>query len=196
MKHFYFAAFAALLVLAQCQKDSPEGIAVTPEPIDTTPTTPPVFKDTLAVWKNGARWEGSVDAFLHPAAQGSGKRFVLRAVKKVNISITERFYVSDIPCKIGDYTIDDGRTLATLNNGIPQPRFVYVIGDDVGGGYYYPDTLFTGNFMRVLRYDTLSQIVEGAFHFVMNVDKQTGNIPGIPDTISMTNGYFKVKIKQ
>lgn len=194
MKYFIFIGSVLLLSAAQCKKDASDDIVVKPEPIDTIKPIP-VFRDTLAVWKNGIKWDATAEGLSHSSSQGSSKRFFLRGIKKVSSSIMERFYISDVPCKVGNYAVDDGRSLSTLNNSIPQPLLVYVIDEDQGGGSYYADTTRTNNFVTITRYDSISKTIEGKFKIAMKLDKEVNNLPGIPDTISMTNGYFRVKLK-
>lgn len=194
MKYYIFIGSMLLLASTQCKKEASEDTTVKPEPIDTIKPIP-IFRDTLAVWKNGIKWDATAEGLSHSFSQGSSKRFFLRGIKKVSSSIMERFYISDIPCKVGHYSVDDGRSLSTLNNSIPQPLHVYVIDEDQGGGSYYADTTRMDNFVTIIRYDSIGKTIEGKFKIAMKLDKAANNLPGIPDTISMTNGYFRVKLK-
>lgn len=181
-----------LLSAAQCKKDVSDDMIIKPETIDTIKPAP-VFRDTFAVWKNGVKWNAIGDGLFYSTSSES--RFYLRGTKTASTSVKEWFYLSDIPCKAGNYSVDDGRSLLIKNNSVPQAMFVYVVDGDQGGGTFYTDTSRIDNFVTIMHYDSLTKIIEGKFKVMIKIDKKVNNLPGIPDTISMTNGYFRVKLK-
>lgn len=192
MKDFVFVCAIMALSAAQCKKEQPEPVVVDPEPVDTIKPAP-VFKDTVFMVRNGSRWVGKVEGFMSTTSKGN--RYYLKMVRRTGSAVEERYYLSDMPCKEGAYPIEFANSVEKVFNLIPQSFVTYVVDGDQGGGTYNPDTTRTDSFVKILRYDSLTQIIEGHFKDYLRLKKTDQDLPGLPDTLAMTDGYFKVKLK-
>lgn len=124
----------------------------------------------------------------------SKKSFQIR-VKESNINngLSENFTIQDIKLIPGMYQIQGWRVL-NFGNGIPEAAFGMSSYDE-GIGNFYPDTTRADNFIEVLHCDTITNEVEGRFQVFMGKYGGPSTLPGVPDSVFLTEGKFYLKIK-
>lgn len=193
---FWLAVFIACL--STCKKnilpiDSPI------DPIDTI-VSPPIDSHIieagkLSVLKNGVAWNIPFKAgFFH-----SKYAFGILGSTTYSNGVRLTFNIDDIPCKEGIYPFEFWPSQAALYpNQIPQSAFIWMYDGDQPIGDFLLDTLRHDHFIQVLKYDTLTNIVEGRFQIFTKNDHSHSWQPSgitIPDTISMTEGKFRLEVK-
>jgi hypothetical protein len=185
--------------LSTCKKNSHPIVDLPEDPIDTI-ISPPLDSHIIglgkvSMLKNGGVW----DVPFKTGFSHSDSAFVISGSMNYSNGLRQLFSIDDVPCKIGKYLFEFWPSLASLYpNQIPQAAFVMTYDGDQGIGQYFLDTLRADHFVEVLRYDSLTNIVEGRFQVFLKKNETGGWVPSgisIPDSISMTEGKFRLEVK-
>ena len=189
MKHLLFAALLLAVLLPNCKKE--QIIIKTPEPPDTTQEHVIGFGKSY-VLKNGTAWNVSYVAAYEYETKS---RFSILAEKQYpNDGLNETAFISDIPLSIGKFRVVTIKSLGDFNNGIPDAGY-RMANYDEGIGNFIPDTSRSDNFVEVLRFDTLTNEVEGRFQLFMGKVGGPSTLPGVPDSVFLTEGKFYLKLQ-
>ena len=185
--------------LSTCKKNSHPIVDVPEEPIDTI-ISPPLDSHIiglgkLSVLKNGAIWDAPFKAWFSNL-EGT---FLITGVNTYANGVRQTFRLDDIPCIPGKYQFEFWPSpTALFANKIPTGFFGFMYDGDQGIGSCFLDTLRADHFVEVLRYDSLTNIVEGRFQVFLKKNETGGWVPSgisIPDSISMTEGKFRLEVK-
>ena len=192
MKNIIFIV-ALLSIFSNCKKEEPPANIIE-DPTDTIPAvvdTPIIQLGKGYVLKNGIVWNAPFEAWFYR----SDSVFQIN-VEFVNANLYgEHFFLRDIPCKEGRYSLELRRVFVNHRNQIPDAGFAIFQDYDQGMGFYDTDTTRTDNFLEVLHYDPVEKIAEGQFQVTLkNRDSPPQN--GTPKYIYMAQGKFHLKIKQ
>jgi len=192
MRGVLFSLFLIFMFFA-CTKEQPVPPIVTPpDPKDTTivPIDTHIIelgKSTML--KNGILWSPPVKAnFFYNRFDNF---YLNYDILYANLR-SETFSLEDIPCKPGKYAMEYSHYW-NENNLVPQPQFLIVQDFDQLIGAYNLDTTRINNYVEVLKYDSITHIVEGRFQVFMGKDV-TSNPWNVPDSIFLTDGKFHLKI--
>lgn len=188
MKHFLLMIFLLAALLPNCKKE--QIIIKTPDPTDTTKHI--IAFGQGSILKNAALWDASFVVYYY--GLGSKSRVQLRIKKEYSGGLRESFFIKDIPSGLGRYTIKRGHTASELGNDIPDSGFTMANYDE-GIGNFHPDTTRTDNFIEILHCDTIANEVEGRFQVFMGKIGGPSTLPGVPDSIFLTEGKFYLKIQ-
>ncbi|MCK6694438.1 MAG: hypothetical protein L6Q97_20365 [Thermoanaerobaculia bacterium] len=188
-----------LLAFSNCKKNQIP-ISEPEDPIDTTSTpvdTPPDSNHIIELGKgfalnNGAAWSPPFMAAYHYKTTA---RFTFGAKIIHDYLSNESFGIRDIPCAIGKYPIEDPKGFDDLHNLIPEAYFVYIRDYDTPVGDFLADTTRNDHFIEIIRYDSVEQTIEGRFQVFLKKLPTNTWWPNIPDSISLTEGRFHLKIK-
>jgi hypothetical protein len=185
-----FLCFLLALFFCSCKKDDSNQI---------DPPDPPVVVDTsiialgkASVLRNGVLYTGIITAKYREyngvnTFRISGTKFSSGGL------IDETFSISDIPLQKGKYPIEQSSATGH-GNGIPQAGIGWIVDTDQFAGGQLPDTSRTDHYFEVIRYDSVKHIAEGRFQVFLKNYKNSPILPGIPDTISFTQGKFHLNI--
>jgi len=195
MKYILFAALFVAALLPNCKKEQMIIKTPTPidtiKPIDTTAVQHIIGFGQSSVLKNGVAWNVNYKAYYHYQTK---QRFSLRGGKQYADGLKESSFISDIPIGIGRHSITIVTSLSDFNNGIPDA--VYGMANyDEGIGSFFTDTTRTDNFIEVLRFDTIANEVEGRFQVFMGKRGGPSTLPGVPDSVFLTDGKFYLKLQ-
>ncbi len=122
------------------------------------------------------------------------QRFSLKAGKEYPDGLREASFIQDIPLTLGKHTVKLVKLLSDFNNGIPDGLYTMAVYDE-GIGNFIPDTTRTDNFIEVLRFDTITNEVEGRFQVFMGKRGGPSTVPGVPDSVFLTDGKFYLKLQ-
>ena len=193
---FLLATFMACL--PTCKKNSPPFVDVPVDPPIDTIVTPPIDTHIIAlgkvfVLKNGLPWDVPFIAGFHNIP---GTFFITGRQVYTN-GVDESFTIRDIPCLPGKFSLEFWPSQASLYpNKIPNGSLGMLFEGDQPIGSFFMDSTRTDHFIEVLSYDTLTNIVEGRFQMFMNKELPVGfDFPGVPNTIDMTEGRFRLEVK-
>lgn len=177
-----------LALCAACSKNkSEEPIGPPPPPIDTI--THVIELGKVSVLKNGVSWEASFYAKYYP--DNRSNFFISGKLAHAN-SLEEGFRLGDILCKKGVYPVERNHYLR-LDNDVPESNFYFTLdGDQLLNGYNI-DTTRANQYVEVLRYDSITHVVEGRFQTFLEGPTTWAFLP---DSIAMTEGKFHLKIKE
>jgi hypothetical protein len=195
MKHiflFLYAAIAAILLHnAACQKNGTEIVEPPVVPVDTSYN---LKLGTVKVKKNGVDWTATYTSHWSQTIESfsfSGKI--------ANGGYEESFNFRDIPPKSGVYQLEFWPNVNSLfPNQIPSCSFVYLYDLDEPAGGFVLDTLRNDHFIEVTRFDSINNTVEGRFQVFLRFSPGSPHNPyppDLPDTISMTEGRFHLKVQ-
>ena len=188
MRHLFFAVLFFAAWFPNCKKE--QIIIKTPNPIDTIPRI--IGLEQSFVLNNSAIWNASYKAFYEHATK---TRFFMEARKTYyNSGLSEYSIIQDIPLAVGRYPITRVTLFSDFNNGIPDAGYA-MSNYDEGIGNFYPDTTRAGNFIEVLYCDTIKNEVEGRFQVFMVEPGGPSTLPGVPDSIFLTEGKFYLKLQ-
>lgn len=199
MRNICLFAAICLLAFSNCKKNQIP-IPEPEDPIDTTSTpvdTPPSSNHIIELGKgfalhNGAGWGPPFEAWFH---YKTTKRFYFGAKSVLSYLSYDSFTMQDIPCEVGKYSVEYPITQSSLTNKIPQASFSYIRDYDTPVGNFRIDTTRTDHFIEIIRYDSVEQTVEGRFQVFLKKLPTNTWWPNIPDSISLTEGRFHLKIK-
>lgn len=180
-------AFIALVILSNCTKQQDGGQPT--DPVDTTIYIPVINFGNGSFRKNGSLWTYSFEAWEYK----SDSSFQIRS--EINGNIAEYFSIRDIPLLKGKYELEFRTVINGLNN-IPEPLFSYYVDGDQPGGSYNLDTIRSDHFLEILHVDTLARTVEGRFQIFLRLKPRNYNLPGLPDTLSITDGRFYLPVRK
>jgi len=105
--------------------------------------------------------------------------------------VEERFSIQDVPLRSGKHPIS--YDLLSIN-GTPQSGMVWIVDGDQQAGSQLVDTTRQDHFIDVIHYDSVKHTIEGRFQVFLKNYKNSPILPGIPDTISFTQGKFHLNI--
>lgn len=141
---------------------------------------------------NSAIWNAPYQAFYEYATK---TRFFIRARKTYhNSGLTEYAFIQDIPLAVGKYTVKRVTSFSDFSNGIPDAGF-RIANYDEGLANYFTDTTRTDNFIEVLYCNTIKNEVEGRFQVFMIEPGGPSTLPGVPDSVFLTEGKFYLKLQ-
>ena len=191
-KTLYIALLICPFLLYNCGPDNP--LKPTPEP----DVLPPITTEGLntagclvngEVWlpKPGGAFKPAIDCEYYPRIEGSDPRSW--GVLQLDLARYSNDHLD------GDITVSHGwlfdTTTYTLYRNSNNPDRYGGGGDylDVSSGGFksYETTNNTTNFLRILKLDTVNQIISGTFQF------DAINEEDITDTIKIREGRFDVK---
>ena len=193
MRHLLFAALFLAGLLPNCKKE--QIIIKTPEPIDTI-----VPIDTIkhiidfgqsSVLKNSILWDVPYRAYYEYLTR---KRFSFRASKQYSSGLRETAFITDIPLAVGRHSVRMVRSFGDFNNGVADGGYTMANYDE-GIGNFYPDSTRNDNYIEVLRFDTITNQVEGRFQLFMGKDGGPSTVPDVPDSVFLTEGKFYLKLQ-
>jgi hypothetical protein len=200
MKFTTICLLAMLMAcLPTCKKNNHPIVDVPEDPIDTI-ISPPIDSHIIelgkvSVLKNGGIW----DVPFYAKYSHLENTFLTTGKKLYENAVLQSFQLDDIPCVPGKYPFEFWPSPSSIfPNNIPQGSFGMLYDGDQGIGFYFLDTLRTDHFVEVLRYDSLTNIVEGRFQIFLKKNETGGWVPSgisIPDSISMTEGKFRLEVK-
>ncbi len=188
MKNTFFIVFLLSFLLPNCKKE--QIIIQTPIPVDTVKHIIELNQGT--VLNNAVPWNATFISYYY--GFGSKSKFQLRMKKSLSNGLKESLFIQDIPGRLGTYPIKFGHSTPEYNDGIPDSAYG-ISNYDEGLGNFYPDTTRSDNFIEVLRYDTLTNEVEGRFQVFMGLRFGPSTLPGVPDSVFLTEGKFYLKIQ-
>jgi hypothetical protein len=191
--------FAIGLLFSYCNKKASiiDPIVTPPTPIDTTVTEIDTIKSVIefgksSMKKNGVKWNVPIQAKFYNSAKN---RFYLLATVKEPNSIDGTMAILDIGSKKGKFAIETNNA-ANLNNLLPEAIVGYYYEEDQSIGRFFTDsTRFDHNF-EILKYDSITHVVEGTFQMFLGKSPTSVPFPGIPDSIFITEGKFNLKIEE
>jgi hypothetical protein len=198
MKNYIFVLFVAI-VFCFCNKNVAiiNPIDTNPIPIDTIAQEVDTLNSIIEFGKSSMKKDGKIwDVPVKALFYGTNRdRFFLSAPFQNGASLSGGFSFVDISCKLGKYSVENLRN-NSLDNYIPNGGIGYMYEGDQPVGTFRPDTTRTDHFLEILRYDSISHIVEGRFQVFFLKEPNNLNFPGIPDSIFITEGKFHLKIKE
>jgi hypothetical protein len=197
MKNYIFLLFVAI-AFCFCNKNVAiiDPIDTNPIPIDTVvviDTTHHVIEfGKSSMIKNGVLFTTPFKAGFF----GNTKNKFYISCRFLNQnSLTGSVGFLDIGCKLGKYPIENSM-IGDLDNYIPNGLIGYMFEGDQPAGTFLPDTTRNDHYIEILRYDSLTQIVEGTFQVFMGKQPTNHDYVGLPDSIFITEGKFHLKIKE
>jgi hypothetical protein len=186
MRHLLFI-LAILTLCYACSKNTPEDPINPPQiPPDTTGHVIELGKSS--VLRNGVAWNILISAYYYPHDKS---RFSLAGTLTQG-GLTHSLWMQDISNKIGVHPIER-RFYWNASNGIPDAVYGITLDGDQFINGYQVDTTVANQYVEILHYDSVAQIVEGRFQAVL---EGPTDWPSLPDTIKMTEGKFHLKIKE
>lgn len=190
LRHTFFICLLAVSLEACKKEDSNQ---VTPPPDPPVVEEPPIIAlGKASVLRNGVTYTGNITA----------KYRKYNRIKTLRISgtqfssgglIDETFAIADIPLQKGKYPVEQS-SADGHGNGIPQAGMAWVVDKDQYAGDQLPDTSRTDHYFEVIRYDSIKHTAEGRFQVFLKNYKSAPILPGVPDTISFTQGKFHLYI--
>lgn len=185
---------SASLFLGDCRKDTtpptppPDPIDTTDVPIDTPPINHVIDLGKHFVSKNNVPWTAQMKAYYNKY-----KNMVnLIAESKYSNGFEDMVDIRDVPIKPGKYQYEYSPGVAKYNNFIPQVSFYVNYDGDQLVGAFSIDTTKLGNFVEVVRYDSIKHTIEGFYQARMF--NRYSPFPGVPDSMFLLNGRFHLKI--
>jgi len=179
---------ALFALTMSCSKSKPEAL-VDPIPVDTIPVDTAIIElGKVSVLKNGVPWNASFYARYNTGDFGN---FIFSG-KATNNSLDEGFHLYDIPSKKGIYLVERSM-LWNHNNNIPNGGLGIVLDLDQLLNYYRVDSTRANQYFEILRYDSVTHIVEGRFQTFL---EGPSDYPFLPDSIALTEGKFHLKIEE
>ena len=189
MKYSLFLLFFLTVLFPNCKKE--QIIIKTPDPIDTiVPIEHIIDLGKGSVIKNGSNWVATNTATYHYHTK---TRFFLVAKNEYSNGLKETFAIQDILLQKGKQLIEYATSIGDLSNSVPNAAYTMSAYDE-GIGNFYPDTTRTGNFIEILRVDTMANEVEGRYQVFLGKDSPS-TIQGVPDSVFLTEGKFYLKLK-
>ena len=177
--------FSTAVFCSSCSKNNPDDNVNPPTPIDTTHI---IEAGKSSVLKNGVPWNVVLSAYYYSKDKN---RFSLTTGIVVQNGLDNQFWIDDINAKEGLQMLER-ENIWNLSNGIPSATYAIVLDGDQYLNGYSVDTTICNQYIEILHYDSLTQMVEGKFQTVL---EGPNNWPSLPDTIKMTEGKFYLKIK-
>ncbi len=194
---FFIASL--LMCLPTCKKNDTPIVDGPIDPIDTI-VSPPIDSHIIGlgkgfVLKNGQPWNVPFNTwFFH-----SDSAFVLDAGATYSNGVRDVFRISDIPCKPGKYNFEFWPAPTSLYpNLVPHASYGMIYDIDQPIGSFFLDTLKNDQFIEVIAYDSLTNIVEGRFQIFTKKKPNSGWQPAgvvVPDSIAFTKGKFRIQVK-
>ncbi len=193
MKYILFVSLFMATLLPNCKKE--QIIIKTPDPTDTI-----VSIDTMhhiigfgesVVLKNGILWNVPYATFYMGLLK---KRFSIKGGNEYSNGLSEVSFITDIPLTLGKHSITMETSLSDFNNGIADAGYTMAVYDE-GIGSFRPDTTRTDNFIEVLRFDTVTNEVEGRFQVFMGQWGAHSPVSFVPDSVFLTEGKFYLKLQ-
>lgn len=188
MKTINLLLFAALLLAADgCQKSEP--MSHEPDPVE-----PIIELGKVAMDRDGQPWTAEFTAqyYYFPGTVSFG----FSAKTTLSNGVIETCRIADILCEPGSYFIERGNN-STWGNSIPQANISWLLdGDQSLGGVSTDTTHYQANFVEVIRYDSITDIVEGRFQVYLTNHWASSPPLGLPDSVRLTNGRFHLKIEE
>lgn len=170
-----------------CTKGVPdEPINPPPPPIDTISHIVELGKTSIL--GNGIPWNALLSAYYYTDDKS---RFSLRGMVKQG-GLDHLFAMQDISSRKGLQTLER-RIYWNASNGIPDAVYIISLDGDQMLNSYSVDTTIANQYIEILRYDSVTQIVEGRFQTFLE-GPTTWSF--LPDTMKMTEGKFHLKIKE
>ena len=177
---------AILTLCYACSKNTPEDPIKPPLiPMDTTSHVIELGKSS--VLRNGIAWYAAFSAYYYPGKN----RFSLRSTIFQN-GLDQVFSIGDISSREGLQPLER-QIYWNASNGIPDAVYGITLDGDQFINGYQVDTTVANQYVEILHYDSVAQIVEGRFQAVL---EGPTDWPSLPDTIKMTEGKFHLKIKE
>ena len=190
MRHFILIAVVTAVFFSNCRKE--QIIVRTPNPIDLIDTSKHIIESGRGfVVKNGSEWAATFKTSYHYETK---KRFFLKVALNYTDGLKEVFAIEDVPIKVGKHFVECVRQISDLSNFVPN-AFYTMSNYDEGIGNFYPDTTRTDNFIEVLYCDTIKNEVEGRFQVFMIEPGGPSTLPGVPDSVFLTEGKFYLKLQ-
>ncbi|MCC6461574.1 MAG: hypothetical protein IT260_13960 [Saprospiraceae bacterium] len=190
MSRFLFSSLL-LFLLFSCKKDPTIVDPIDPTPKDTS-TQHVIALGKSFVKKNDQAWNVLLRANLYSYQPQS---FGLKANVYYANGVRESVYFSDIPCVAGSYTFEKDQN-SNWANSIPQASLEWVLDGDQSLGGLNVDTSRAGNFIEVIRYDSIQKTVEGRFEvYLINYGSPNNTIFDLPDSLRFTEGKFHLKLE-
>ncbi|HMX38739.1 MAG TPA: hypothetical protein PKD78_00365 [Saprospiraceae bacterium] len=191
MRHYFFLLVLPLL-LCFCKKDDNQ-VPTDPKPPVTV--EPIIELGKASVLRNGKVYQGKMKSEYRNYG-GTKAMGIYGSWFTQNGLVDEYFGIYDIPLAQGKYLIEPSLTVDNLGNGIPDGGIVWIVDTDQYTGDHILDTTRSrDHYIEVIRYDSLQHTLEGRFQvFFRCFSGNPPGLPGIPDTISFTQGKFHLKI--
>ncbi|HNG89316.1 MAG TPA: hypothetical protein PK858_03900, partial [Saprospiraceae bacterium] len=158
------------------------------------PYVPIIELGKYSVLRNGKPYTGKMGA-QYRKYNGVKTIAIYGSLFTYNGLVEEIVDISDNPLREGQYRIDPSITINSLGDGTPDASITWHIDVDQYGGSQLVDTSRTDHYMEIIRYDSVQHTVEGKFQvFFRQAAGEPLIVPGLPDTISFTQGIFHLKI--
>lgn len=187
MKTIEFLFAISLSMLINCQKS--ESTSNEPDPV------PPVIElGKVAMDRDGQPWTSNFTTryYYFPETVSFG----FSAKTTLSNGVEETMRIADIPCKSGIYSVEKGLNW-TWGNSVPKANISWLLdGDQSLGGVSADSTHYEDNFVEVIRYDSVQDIVEGRFQIYLKNHWVSSPPFGLPDSVRLTNGRFHLKIEE
>ena len=179
---------SALVLFVACKKGEPA-----PEPIIIT--EPPVIEfGKSSMLKDGQVWSIPLKATVYNAFGGiqtlriGGTRYLSNGL------VEEKFSFLDVISQKGKYSLSCNCG-AQPPDGVPDASIGWIVDKDQVAGGMIADTTKTGDYIEILRYDSVQQTVEGRFQAHM---KNRYSVPlpwNLPNEVFISEGKFNLKIE-
>lgn len=184
MKVFCLVICLALTMTA-CQKSN--------EPTQPDSADPIIELGKVDMDRDGQHWAADFSGYYchspeHLSFSFSSKNTLPNGIK-------EFIGIADVPSRTGKFKI-----AKTVNWGdylSPKVRISWSVdGDQLLGIVSADSTYYDDNFVEVIRYDSLEDVVEGRFQVQLKKSLGTPAAFGLPEEVSLTKGRFHLKIEE
>lgn len=183
MKNLILLTLISLLI--GCTKEKQiDPVEPTP-PVDTTNHIIELGKGSLL--RNGIPWNAAFSAYYH---FDNKSRLVLYAKLKEN-GFDHSLSIGDISATIGIQNMERPN-FWNRNNGVPNSFYSVYLDLDQEINSYMTDSTRSNQFIEILRYDSVENIIEGRFQTFLEGPNTWWFLP---DSMAMTEGKFHLKIQ-
>ena len=181
---------SALVLFVACKKDEPIS-----EPIVVM--VPPVIElGKSSMLKDGQQWSIPLTARWFKSFNGIQTLSIIGKRYLSNGLIEETIAFVDVMPQKGKFLFScscDQQSIAV--DGIPEVLISWIVDEDQLAGTMKIDTTKTGNYIEIIKYDSVARTIEGQFQVHMK-NRSSGPLPwSLPNEVFISEGKFNLKIE-
>jgi hypothetical protein len=157
------------------------------------PVPTPLIQLGKVSYKNNGQTITKEYVCNRPDGYPNGFCFILINNKRSGSGLAETFDLSNIPLKQGKYEIFDSSPSSIFGNK-PYVSSAWAVDEDQSTAFLSSSTKYPSDFVEVVRYDSIQNIIEGRFEVHLESLYNTDPNWNIPDSMHITEGVFHIKI--
>ncbi len=163
------------------------------EPVEPEPAEPIIELGKVDMDRDGQHWAADFSGYYSHSPEHLS--FSFSSKNTLPNGIKEFIGIADVPSRAGKFKI-----AKTVNWGdylSPKARISWSVdGDQLLGMVSADSTYYNDNFVEVIRYDSIEDVVEGRFQGYLKKSLGTPAAFGLPEAVSLTNGRFHLKVEE